>query len=193
MTIAQTLVPFVLLVGLNLIIVRRMCSDSVQKEKQQEPAEVHFQEERLLTQITPVHKSSTCKKKKGIGNWKWSFFSNGSLISSTQKYVSSSTKCCFHNGSYRNIISYLKYSPSQSNCSRKVSSFWAFLNCFNFVWFQIWTCNSKIRRGSSDVLNISHILLWLGLFCIHVHFSHSNCHLLHLQSQNTWRSYWLFR
>ncbi|UMM34549.1 hypothetical protein L5515_007573 [Caenorhabditis briggsae] len=59
MTIAQTLVPFVLLVGLNLIIVRRMCSDSVQKEKQPEPTEVCFQEDRLLTQITPVHKSST--------------------------------------------------------------------------------------------------------------------------------------
>lgn len=59
MTIAQTLVPFVLLVGLNLIIVRRMCSDSVQKEKLPEPTEVCFKEDRLLTQITPVHKSST--------------------------------------------------------------------------------------------------------------------------------------
>ncbi|CAI2354909.1 unnamed protein product [Caenorhabditis sp. 36 PRJEB53466] len=59
MTIAQTLVPFILLVALNLIIVRRMCSDSVQKEKEPEHTEVCFQEERLLPQITPVHKSST--------------------------------------------------------------------------------------------------------------------------------------
>uniref|UniRef100_A0A8R1HT63 G_PROTEIN_RECEP_F1_2 domain-containing protein n=1 Tax=Caenorhabditis japonica TaxID=281687 RepID=A0A8R1HT63_CAEJA len=59
MTIAQTLVPFILLVGLNLIIVRRMCSDNVQKEKEPEPTEVCFKENRLLTQITPVHKSST--------------------------------------------------------------------------------------------------------------------------------------
>ncbi|CAB3398150.1 unnamed protein product [Caenorhabditis bovis] len=65
MTIAQTMVPFVLLVVLNLVIVKRMCSDSLQKEKEKEKekepqtSEVCYQEDRLLTKQVAVHKSST--------------------------------------------------------------------------------------------------------------------------------------
>ncbi|CAI5451181.1 unnamed protein product [Caenorhabditis angaria] len=56
MTVAQTVVPFVLLLVLNMVIVKRMFSDSLQKEAI--VTEVSYKEDRLLT-ARPVHKSST--------------------------------------------------------------------------------------------------------------------------------------
>ncbi|CAD6189560.1 unnamed protein product [Caenorhabditis auriculariae] len=54
MTIAQTIVPFFLLVGLNVVIVHKMLVDSAQKEAESVSC---FSDERMLTPIS--HKSST--------------------------------------------------------------------------------------------------------------------------------------